>query len=86
MPDFVARQERDRARRLVRIDQPAERLLGRGLLQPAVLWRRDSSRMMRSSPGVFIQPRLSPLTRMRHGISAKAAFLVSVASAPFETL
>ena len=42
--------------------------------------------MMRSSPGVAIQPMLRPLTRMRQGISEKAAFLVSVASAPLETL
>ena len=42
--------------------------------------------MMRSSPGVFIQPMLSALTRMRHGIRLKAAFLVSVASAPFDML
>ena len=64
--------------------QAAEGLLGGGLLEPAVLapWY---VRMMRSSPGVFIQPMLSALTRMRHGIRLKAAFLVSVASAPFDT-
>src|SRR5260370_26878 len=42
--------------------------------------------MMRSSPGVSIQPRLRPLTRMRHAISENAALLVSAASAPLEML
>ena len=40
--------------------------------------------MMRSSPGVSIQPMVSPLTRMRWFMTLYATFLVSVISAPLE--
>ena len=40
--------------------------------------------MIRSSPGVDIQPMFRPFTRMRQGMRLKAAFLVRVASAPFD--
>ena len=40
--------------------------------------------MMRSSPGVDIQPMLRPLTRMRNLSSEWATLRVNVASAPLE--
>src|SRR5208282_4834397 len=75
-PGFVRSEIGAGAGDLLRIDEPSERLRLRCGFEPIF--------MIRSSPGVDIQPMLRPLTRIRNLTSEWATLRVRVARAPLE--